>query len=274
MNLTVSIESAELQFKQILEDFFIAVHDEKYLSSHGIDHHRRVWSYAKELLSLPGRQYKSQLSSLPSKLIIASYLHDIGMSVDSGPRHGKHSRELCIQFLAKNNLRETDYQDVLETIENHDIKDYAGGTGIIDLLTILSVADDLDAFGFIGIFRYSEIYLTRGISPSEIGHLIKENAGRRFDNFAKIFGFNCELVLKHRNRYDTLNNFLTEYNNQLSSYQFGGQNPSGYCGVMEILLNLVNSKITLKDLYKDQQKFSYDPVIQWFLNSLIAEEGR
>ena len=31
-----------------------------------------------------------------------------------------------------------------------------------ELLTILSVADDLDAFGFSGIFRYSEIYLIRG----------------------------------------------------------------------------------------------------------------
>ena len=34
-----------------------------------------------------------------------------------------------------------------------------------DLLTVLSVADDLDAFGFTGIYRYSEIYLTRGINP-------------------------------------------------------------------------------------------------------------
>jgi hypothetical protein len=41
MNLNGIIESAELQFKQILEEFFIAVYDEKSLSSHGIDHHRR-----------------------------------------------------------------------------------------------------------------------------------------------------------------------------------------------------------------------------------------
>ena len=39
----------------------------------------------------------------------------------------------------------------------------------MNLLTILSVADDLDAFGFIGIYRYSEIYLTRGIDPEKIG---------------------------------------------------------------------------------------------------------
>ena len=51
MNLTASIESAELKFKQILEDFFVSVYDEKNLLSHGIDHHRRVWNYARELLS-------------------------------------------------------------------------------------------------------------------------------------------------------------------------------------------------------------------------------
>ena len=33
--------------------------------------------------------------------------------------------------------------------------------------TILSVADDLDAFGFTGIYRYLEIYLTRGINPED-----------------------------------------------------------------------------------------------------------
>ena len=51
MNLTVSTESAELQFKQILEEFFIKA---------------------------------CRLLQLLSKLIIASYLHDIGMSVETG----------------------------------------------------------------------------------------------------------------------------------------------------------------------------------------------
>ena len=65
MNLTVSIESAELKFRQILEDFFVSVYDEKDLFSHGIDHHRRVWSYAKELLSIPLRQYNSRPACTP-----------------------------------------------------------------------------------------------------------------------------------------------------------------------------------------------------------------
>lgn len=271
MNLTVTIESAELRFKQIVEDFFISIYDDKSLSSHGIDHHRRVWRYAKELLPLIAGQQSASISQLPSKLIIASYLHDIGMSVDPGIRHGHRSRDLCIQFLTNNHLSENEYQDVLEAIENHDRKDYTGNTSVNDLLAILSVADDLDAFGFTGIFRYSEIYLTRGISPEEIGHLIKDNAGKRFDNFVKIFGGSDELVQKHKKRFDILYNFFNEYNNQVISYKFGGQHPAGYCGVIEVLLNLISNKKVLKEFYGEFEKYSFDPVIRWFFEGLATE---
>jgi hypothetical protein len=193
------------------------------------------------------------------------------MSIEPGPIHGRHSRELCTQFLAKYNLRETDYKDVLETIINHDIKDYSGGTGIVDMLTILSVADDLDAFGFIGIFRYSEIYLTRGISPLEMGHLIKENAGRRFDNFTKIFEFDSALVEKHRKRYDILENFFTEYNKLVDSYLFGAQQPSGHCGVIDVFINLISNKKDLKDIYQKPDEYFIDPVICWFVEGFAKE---
>ena len=271
MNLTVTIESAERQFKQILEDFFISVYDEKYLTSHGIDHHRRVWNNAKELLYIYDIKQKNSICGLPPKLILACYLHDIGMSVEPGPRHGKMSRELCLQFLAKNKLAESDYQDVLETIENHDNKEYTKGNGNIDLLNILSVADDLDAFGFIGIFRYSEIYLTRGVNLSEIGHEIRKNGCKRFENFLDSYPFPEDFIKIHRKRYIILDDFFREYNYQLGSYLFGGKNPCGYCGVMEVLLNLVNNKITLKDLREDKDIFHGDPVIDWFINNLTTE---
>ncbi len=217
MNLTVSIESAELEFKQILEDFFVSVYDEKILFSHGLDHHRRVWRYARELLSIPPDGKIDTHSCNPSKLIIACYLHDIGMSVEQGPRHGKHSRELCLEFLKKNNLSEKAYTDVLDTIEYHDRKDYHAGSAPNNLLTVLSVADDLDAFGFTGIYRYSEIYLARGINPAETGKLVLENAGKRFDNFEAIFGPETSYVQKHRKRFEILTGFFTHYNRQAVS---------------------------------------------------------
>lgn len=271
MNLYSSIESAELQYKQILEEFFIFVYKDDSLSSHGIDHHRRVWNYAKELLTLLANQKPNTFSLLPSKLIIASYLHDIGMSVDKGFRHGMHSRELCLQFLAKNNLPEDDFHDVLAAIENHDIKVYTANTSANDLLTILSIADDLDAFGFIGIFRYSEIYMARGINPEKIGHLIKENAGNRFDNFAKIFSFADQHVKQHKKKYEILDNFFDEFNNQIASYKFGGLHPSGYCGVVELLVEMSDDKTAFKNFNLKSDKYIHDPVFRWFFEGLSSE---
>ena len=98
MDLSEIIESAENQYKQILEEFFISVYNERSLSSHGIDHHRRVWNYAKELLKLIPSENINISSHFSSNLIIACYLHDIGMSVDPGVKHGKHSRDFCFSF--------------------------------------------------------------------------------------------------------------------------------------------------------------------------------
>jgi HD superfamily phosphohydrolase YqeK len=271
MNLTGTIESAEKQFKQILEDFFISVYNENSLSSHGIDHHRRVWNYSKELLKLFPLKNPAQISRLPTELIITSYLHDIGMSVDPGIRHGKHSKNLCIQFLSKNNLPQNDYRDVLEAIENHDNKDYTRNTSVNELLVILSVADDLDAFGFTGIFRYSEIYLTRGIEPEKIGYLIGENAKNRFDNFVNIFRANSEIVQKHIKRYKILDNFFCKYNEQLPAYQFGTKNPSGYCGVIEIFQFLLSTNQSLKTCLLEPEKYSQEPFILKFFADLEKE---
>jgi HD domain len=271
MNLPGLIESAENRFKQILEEFFISVYDEKFLSSHGIDHHRRVWTYSKELLQLIPYKSTAQISRLPSELIIACYLHDIGMSVDSGTKHGKHSRNLCLQFLAKNNLPENDFPDVLAAIEYHDNKDYNNNIPPNNLLTILSVSDDLDAFGYTGIFRYVEIYLIRGINPEKFGPLIRENAERRFSNFIKTFGSIEEIVQKYKKRYMILDNFFNKYEKQVPSYHFGTIHPSRYCGVVEMILFRMNNKLPLKTFFAEPEKYSTDPVIRWFFAELVSE---
>jgi hypothetical protein len=271
MNLTVVMESAEFKFKQILEEFFITAYDEKFLSSHGIDHHRRVWTYAKQLL-IPYADLNPQfITQLPSKLIIASYLHDIGMSVNQGAKHGKESRNLCMQFLTINNLPEKEYSDVLEAIEYHDNKDYESNTIVNDLLTILSVADDLDAFGCNGIYRYSEIYLTRKIEFDKIGHRIRENARIRYDNFIKIFGSIDELVMKHWERYYLLDMFFTKYNEQLPYYQFGTTSPSGFCGVIEIFKLMMEKNIQVTEVCSEPEKYSDDPLIKWYFAELNKE---
>ena len=271
MNLTVSIESAENKFKLILEEFFISIFDEKTLSSHGINHHRRVWGYSKELFNLLAFRKPASFTHLLPKLIIASYLHDIGMSVETGIRHGNHSKDLCFQFLTKNNLTLNDFQDVLDAVENHDNKEYSGDSDVNDLLKILSVADDLDAFGYTGIYRYAEIYLMRGINLSDLGHLIQKNAAGRFDNFVRSFGINEEYIIKHKKRYEILNKFFEEYNKQVTNYKFGGSVPSGYCGVIEIFADILNNKISLKDICRDPDQYFTDKVICKYFKEFASE---
>jgi hypothetical protein len=271
MNLTLTIESAENQFKQILEDFFISVYNEKSISSHGIDHHRRVWRYSKDLLQLIHSENTLQISQLTSKLIIACYLHDIGMSVDPGEKHGRYSKDLCIDFMVKNNINQNDYNDTLEAIENHDNKNYPENEITNNLLTILSVADDLDAFGFTGIYRYSEICLKRGIIPEKIGYLICENAEKRFKYFTRKFGSSKEFFEKHKKRYEVLNNFFLKYNEQLPSYQFGTKNPSGYCGVVEIFDHIVKNEIVLSDTFIHSERYFVDPIICFHFTELEKE---
>jgi HD superfamily phosphodiesterase len=271
MDLTGSIESAEKKYKQILEEFFISVYPEITLSSHGIDHHRRVWKYAQELLITIPHENTPDIFRLSENLIIACYLHDIGMSVDQGIKHGRHSREICSRFLMDHNLAANDFSEVLEAIEYHDNKEYSGIGSMNRLLTILSVADDLDAFGCIGIFRYSEIYLARDTGYDKIGNMIRDNARKRYDNFIKIFGSVDELVIKHWERYYLLDMFFTKYNEQLTSYQFGTTNPSGFCGVVEIINHFMQNHLSIKDLYTEPEKHISDPLIRWYLVELEKE---
>jgi hypothetical protein len=271
MDLTYLIESAEYSFKRLLEDFFISVFDDRYLPSHGLDHHRRVWNYCSELMQSVYHLNNSLDPSFPAKLIIACYLHDIGMSVDPGMQHGKYSGDLCRTFLMRNGLIESDYSDVLEAIENHDSKEYKESGKAYDLLTLLTVADDLDAFGFTGIYRYSEIYLARGIGFKETGTMIQANAASRFSNFTGYFGSDRDLTGKQKNRYEILRDFFDEYIKEAARYDFNGRSPAGHCGVLELILNMLNNKLTLKEFYDGIDKYPDDDVIMWFFRGLEKE---
>ncbi len=213
-NITFKINCAEESYKDLLESYFISIYPANKLISHGLDHHRRVWKYAKEMLHHIEKNNSFDQEFI-NKLHIACYLHDIGMTIDTGEKHGYHSRKICRKFLKENNLKESDYQDLLSAIENHADKEYSNSKDQNLLLTILSVADDLDAFGETGISRYLEIYKERGIQPHLIATAILGNARKRFENFEKCFSKYPELVEKHRERYLVLDNYFK--NNYLTT---------------------------------------------------------
>jgi HD superfamily phosphodiesterase len=269
MLLSEKITFSETKYKKLLEEFFNRIFNISFLPSHGIDHHRRIWHYAKEILNHIDLQGFDIDQSLTDKLIISCFLHDSGMAVDSGFRHGAEGRKICERFLADNRLSVIEYSDVLEAIEYHDNKEYNGINKPQDLLTILSVADDLDALGFIGIYRYIEIYIERKIPFEELGSLITENCATRFNHFLRTYS-DSSLVEKHSKRYKTINTFFDNYNQQVPFYNFNNQLTAGYCGVAETISTLINSKKSIS-AYNSDSYDSPDPVIQWFLGELQHE---
>jgi HD superfamily phosphodiesterase len=270
MHLSEKIASSEAKYKKILEEIFNRVFDTSFLPSHGLDHHRRVWLYAVEVLNhLASNGFNSD-NNLTDKLIIACFLHDSGMATDPGFRHGAEGRKICEQFLSENWLSPDEFSDVLSAIDNHDKKGYAATNQPGDILTILSVADDLDAFGFIGIYRYLEIYITRNKSMNDLGYLIMENSEKRYLHFLRIYGFTGSFASRHIKRYEILNSFFNSYNEQIHVYKFDNQLPAGFCGIAEIIAQLI------KDYKPDLSIISQigdhiDPVILWFFGELDHE---
>jgi HD superfamily phosphodiesterase len=265
MDLTLSIKSAENQFKQILEAFFVSVYNENKLPSHGLEHHRRVWLNAKDLLiRLPENKLPKDPHFI-SSLLIASYMHDLGMVTDPGPRHGRCSQDFCRTFLDHNKLKESDFPGLLKAILDHDKKDYSEPDGL-NLQTLLSVADDLDAFGYIGIYRYIEIYLLRGIKRMDLASAIRENAKKRYNHFEELFRTEETLISIQSERYRILDNFFNNYDLQLN----GAKENSGYVKIVNILYGMVKNNTNMDSLIRVNEK-SCDKIISGFFTNLKSE---
>ncbi len=271
MDIKSVITREESKYINLLEKFFIKTWGETLLWSHDLNHHKRVWEYAKEILIFSPDILADADPDLVTKVLISCYLHDIGMAIDPGLNHGQSSRELCEIFLHLNHLDISNSRDMLQAIENHDNKDYNNRRNNYNLLTILSAADDLDAFGYIGIYRYAEIYLLRGIDPLRIGYLIRENATGRFENFRSLFEKNQNLFLKHKGRFKILDEFFERYNLELINYRFGTGEPDGHCGIIEILSNQIRNNISAETLISNPGKYSGNFLITGFFNSVKSE---
>lgn len=181
------------------------------LPSHDHWHHYRVWIYAKELLnalSLHNELTENELTNL----LIACFFHDTGMTITKDEKHGKEGAILCKHFFHNSQIQmPANLETAIKAIEHHDDKSYKqGNSNPCSLITILASADDLDAYGYIGILRYAEIYLLRDIPMEELSEKVVKNAETRFNNFENNFR-NCKkLITRHKKR---LNILLDFYNN-------------------------------------------------------------
>lgn len=214
--------NTENKFLPILFDHCRSVFSGLHLPSHDHLHHMRVWYYAKDLLqelSNTGKQFDSDQAGL---LILAVFFHDTGLTKTLNEDHGLESLKICKNFLEKNKgLFPFDVNNALRAIEFHDKKEsqiLLSGQSVTDTLKILSLCDDIDAYGSIGILRYTEIYLLRGISYSDLPARVLKNITSRF-NLLSAQDWVPELFSsKHKARYRySLEFFQKMQNNPVSS---------------------------------------------------------
>lgn len=196
------IEQAGKKYRKQLTEECRMLFSGTQMPSHDHLHHERVWENASELL---GRMYKAGMINGPlmaEKAIIASFFHDTGLTVNRGSGHGAESRLICNRFLDNCNFDDNDRSEILDAVERHDDKSYTSGSDPASLAAIISVADDMDAFGLTGVERYLEIYSMRGVPVREMPRMITYNAASRFRHLASTYSMFPDLVEEQRRRFE------------------------------------------------------------------------
>jgi HD superfamily phosphodiesterase len=251
-----------------------------HLPSHDHLHHERVWKYARELI-VQSSEYGMMISEKDiERLIIAVFFHDQGMSETTSKEHGKISRKLCKNFIQQFPSGSLDFFDkVLDAIEFHDQKEYVKTSvpaNEFELRKFLNTADDLDAFGNIGAYRYLEIYIVRNMNLKDIPEAVNINIEGRYKHFTENFGHCIPLANAHSQRYLLAKNFFRDLNKQIGKVGYSPELIQGPVGVVNYVKNEILDK--RKDLFtvctdinttsKDDYCIHFFSTIQKELNSL------
>ncbi|MEN8229673.1 MAG: HD domain-containing protein [Bacteroidota bacterium] len=242
--IDIWISHAEKNWLETLHNHAEDLFSTTFLPSHDHHHHRRVWNICRNLLREIATFNTLMDESLVEGVLIAACFHDLGMVHSTQEDHGHLGREICETYFKKSTIHPPSrFVEILSAIEQHDIKEkkiYSGihpdtSPGILD---ILSIADDLEALGVIGIYRYTEIYLKRNVTLHNLGIRILGNATARFKNISESCT-NCPLLIREYHRqYSDLVSFFDSYNQQLLIERDPGEVYYGHIGVVNYIRTL------------------------------------
>jgi HD superfamily phosphodiesterase len=242
-NLDKLIRKTEEKWLQPLMDACTHRFEKVHLPSHDAWHHFRVWKYAKTLLHYAVKQNVAISETDIERLMIAVFFHDQGMSETQSKDHGKISRQVCKSFFTSYGPV-PGFDKVLQAIEDHDKKNYLVAQDAksgYDLQTFLNIADDLDAFGVVGAYRYLEIYLLRNAQIQLLPDMVLANLNSRFQHFAEALGSDKLLVKSQNHRYIAARNYFKDLNLQLKMVEY---QPDSYLGPIGVV-NFIHNDIML-----------------------------
>ncbi|MDF1575953.1 MAG: HD domain-containing protein [Bacteroidales bacterium] len=239
--LKIWMDMAEAGWLENLYKHAKALFRNSDLPSHDHTHHIRVWNLCKSLLGEIATFNSGTDQSLVEGVLIAALFHDLGMVHSTREDHGKGGSGLCQSWFRETGRTKPErFEEILRAIELHDRKKVQIYNSFTTesppgILEILSVADDLEAMGTIGIYRYAEIYLKRGIPMEELGIRVLRNAFARFENL-KLSCRLCSRVLERfRPQYKELRHFYEQYNLQLHKTPEPESVQSGPLGVINCI---------------------------------------
>jgi len=265
--ITELIASVENTYLKLLWNKCSNFFESQFIPSHDQYHHLRVWNYVKSLI-IELAHYKNFEKAQIEQLIIACFFHDTGLSIVLDEKHGIESKKLCQAFINENySNKESIIDEILWAVEKHDDKNYKTITITelhSDVLSILSVCDDIDAFGYTGIYRYVEIYLMRGIQFEALGKEIKKNVRKRFLHFIDLYGKLESFSALQEARFAIIDNFFIEFQKAIEN----GEENFQYEIVKHIKTNLIDAKLNVRDYISSVSFENQKEYIKDFYNKL------
>jgi len=269
------IEEVERRWLPDLKGYIESEFKTVFLPSHDHLHHLRVWHILREML-LKVADFNNYIDfQLVEGALIAALFHDLGMVRTTSREHGLISRNLCEAYFNRlDGPVPSHLPEILIAIEVHDRKgDYGFPLVMVDerpsLDTLLTVADDLDALGTIGIYRYAEIYLHRSIPLDKLGMEVLENLTERFANLHRTCHTCPSLLNKYKPLYSEVISFYDRYNQQILSDPSPETTESGHIAVVNLINNLSIQKKISPERFKDFVSFEKNGrVVNDFFNKL------
>ncbi|NOU19986.1 MAG: HD domain-containing protein [Bacteroidales bacterium] len=273
--LLEKINSSEQKWLKPLYKHSKSLFQNTHLPSHDAEHHLRVWLHCRGLfIELHKAGIKTTHDSI-DKAIVACFFHDAGLTLNVGEQHGFLGRKICEDFFKNNhNFQVPDLSEVLDVIEKHDDKSKKEISAVTPytmktILRLVSAADDLDALGYIGVFRYIEIYLKRGIPDSEIPKKVTTNLKNRFSNFLSTYSGLPKFSERQKIRYKETFDFFTELDGYFSQKT---EIPDSQLTVFKILKeSLVEKRLGIDETIEETLRINTKGYPLWYFSKLRNE---
>ncbi len=277
-SINQKILNAEKNWLEELKLFLQELFSETFLPSHDHTHHIRTWNNAKIILREISEFNVSLSQDFVNAVILSSMFHDTGIIETRGIAHGRKSKSIYLKYIAENcDVPPAMHDKIAHAIEYHDQKTLNLFVPFHwnkppDLLTVMSIADDMDAMGIIGIYRYAEIYLHRSTPLKSLGMVLMENVSVRYNNFSKACTLFPSLINKTKPLYQEIITFYDNYNQQILAETNPLKVYSGHIGIINYIRNFsIIGKINPMDFNQSLENFQLGKYVSDFFEKLETQ---